>query len=100
MGRIVGDVNHQEFEDGHENGQQIEHDDAQPESVAGIVEPAVAGDHDADQQVDGDALGEANQVNDRLHPAERHGSHGRIELGGIVGTVGDAIHFSIECHDS
>lgn len=94
MGRIV-DVNDQKFEYGHENGQQIEDDDAQPESVARIVEASVAGDHDANQQVDGNALGEANQVNDRLHPAERHWRHRRIvELGRIIGTVGDAIHFS------
>jgi hypothetical protein len=68
MGRIV-DVIDKKFEDGHENGQQIEDDDAQPESFARIAEAAVAGDHDANQQVNGDALGDTNQMNDRLHPA-------------------------------
>ena len=57
----------------HEHGEQIEYDDAQPEGVARIVQPSVARDDDANQQVDWHALRQAYQVHYGLEPIQRQG---------------------------
>ena len=57
-GRLCAfDVNDQKAEDGHEDSQQIQGDDAEPESVPRTMESPVHDDHNADNQINWNALG-------------------------------------------